>query len=155
MLIAGSNESNFEEDKSSRKRKRKKIRKSEQIQTYGMQILSKLTLLIYFAISYIIFIFIYLCSYFYRHDWKKLRNKYLEEQRKRMHEVKQQLRQVNISQSEKYKSAENEAEDTGMQIEKNETSSECRVQFTPGVIVKLQLEQPVINVKHFKVNANY
>lgn len=150
MLIAGSNESNFEEDKSSRKRKRKKIRKSEQVQTYGMQILSKLTLLIYFVISYFIFIFIYLSSNFYRHDWKKLRNKYLEEQRKRMHEVKQQLRQVNI-----YKSGENEVENLEMQIEKKETSSECRVQFTPGVIVKLQLEQPVSNVKHFKVNANY
>ncbi|XP_065221458.1 la-related protein 7 [Planococcus citri] len=123
-------ENSFSEEKHSRKRKRKKNKKSEHVQTYGMQILSK-------------------------QDWKKLRNRYLEEQRKKMHELKQQLRKARLNREQQ---EENEAK---MKAEENEDKTkgeetpmeDARVKFTPGVIIKLRLDQPVTHVKNFKTEV--
>lgn len=50
-LITGTSDNQYVGEKHARKRKRKKAKKTEQIQTYGMQILSKLTF-DYFTFSY-------------------------------------------------------------------------------------------------------
>jgi hypothetical protein len=73
-----------------------------------------------------------------------------------MHELKQQLRQARFFQSGKDRFEMDEDEDTKEDVVatppvEEVKVSECRVKFTPGVIVKLQLDQPVKDVKHFKV----
>lgn len=77
-----------------------------------------------------------------------MRNKYLEDQRKKMHELKKQLRKSRWCQNEN--EAEAEKSEPLEEVE-TESVSECRVKFTPGVIIKVRLDQPVKDVKHFKV----
>lgn len=62
-----------------------------------------------------------------------------------MHELKQQLRMASAKEYEKNQvtaESENEGE---------KSASESRVTFTPGVIVKLPLDQHIKDVKSFKV----
>lgn len=62
-----------------------------------------------------------------------------------MHELKQQLRMASTKEYEKSQTtAESENEE-------EKSTSECRVKFTPGVIVKLPLDQHIKDVRSFKV----
>ncbi len=72
-----------------------------------------------------------------------------------MHELKQQLWKASMKQQEKLKSAQ-ESDDQDAKVEDTEVkSSECRLQYVPGVIVKVILDEPVENVKYFKVSATF
>lgn len=119
-----------------------------------MQILSKCEFVSIFSIfslrlvSRLFFLF--------RLDWKKLRNKYLEEQRKKMHELKEQLQKASRIKLEKCKAKQEEENENCDNVATDETKpSEFRVKFTPGVIVRLQLDSPIKDVKQFKVSLKF
>lgn len=63
-----------------------------------------------------------------------------------MHELKQQLR---MASTREYEKSQATAEPENEEVK----SSDCRVKFTPGVIVKLPLDQHIKDVRSFKVTA--
>lgn len=129
-------EKNLEEDENStdeqkpkikRKRKHKKKAVKHDVETYGMHILSK-------------------------KDWKKLRNKYLDEQKKRARELKCQLQQAK---HRRFADESSHEETTDLELEETDkvqhlAEDRARVQFSPGVIVKITLNIPIKKVKPFK-----
>ncbi|XP_067008323.2 la-related protein 7 [Anabrus simplex] len=89
-----------------------------------------------------------------KREWKRLRNKYLELQRKKMKAFKQYLarsRWAQIKQDSSQGSGDNvEVEDDA---KNGVPESQARTVFTPGVIVHCQLNTPVDDVKKFKADA--
>lgn len=64
-----------------------------------------------------------------------------------MHELKEQLRKARLNREQEEVEVKEEEKEEETQAE------ECRVKFTPGVIIKLILDQPITNMKHFKVST--
>lgn len=86
-------------------------------------------------------------------DWKKLRNKYLDLQRSKMRQLKQHLmkprrNQVNFLEKMKVEKEDKEGKQETKQEGSNSISD---LKFTPGLIVKIELEQPCVDVQSFKV----
>ncbi|XP_012286644.1 la-related protein 7 [Orussus abietinus] len=117
-----------EDSKKMQKRKRKRHSKSDDMidgTEIGMQVMAK-------------------------KDWKRLRNKYLELQRNKMKLLKQHLKRARWNQwnsHDKLKTEKEEAEETNNQKEQNTAPS---ITFVPGVIVKIEMEEPCSDPKSFK-----
>lgn len=115
-------ENDMEGDKK-KKRKRKKKHKKEKLNIayLGLHIMSKI-------------------------EWKKLRNKYLDMQKRKMKSLKNHLAYAKWE----YKHRQNAAR-TDDEIKTNEKTEETPTSsVTPGVIIKVTLEHPVIDVKTVK-----
>lgn len=80
--------------------------------------------------------------YFYRKEWKQLRNKYLNLQKQKMKKLKEQFHR-NRFVNTVYPTAENTSE---------AEQEPPRFQFTPGAIVNIELNDIVPDVKKFKVS---
>ncbi|XP_043286533.1 la-related protein 7 [Venturia canescens] len=110
-----------------KKRKRKRRSRGEQMDAadLGLQIMAK-------------------------RDWKQLRNKYLQLQRNKMKQLKQHLHKARWNQWGSSNRIEGEEVEKKSTKEKSEVSTPKFV-FTPGVIVKIELEEPCSNPKNFKL----
>ncbi|XP_015432666.1 PREDICTED: la-related protein 7 [Dufourea novaeangliae] len=116
-------------DEKKKKRKRKRRSKVEDITfSMGLQVMAK-------------------------KNWKHLRNKYLELQRSKMKQLKQHLRKPRWNQWSNYEKNKLEKEDTNEKekMGKQEDASSCRFSFTPGVIVKIEMDKPCTDPKAFKM----
>ncbi|XP_018567612.1 la-related protein 7 [Anoplophora glabripennis] len=104
------------ETENKKKKKSKKDKKRNYIKDLGLQILSK-------------------------KEWKKMRNRYLDLQRKNMKEFKQYLHKQNFTQNVT----------NNQDIDKNsEKEIPPKLEYVPGVIVKLVLPEPCSDVKKLK-----
>lgn len=79
-------------------------------------------------------------------DWKKLRNKYLNMQRQTMQQLKQYLSKNKF---QRYTSERNRTENDKQETQSSERAS--KLEFTPGVIVKIDLKVPWEDKSSFKV----
>ncbi|XP_060520486.1 la-related protein 7 [Cylas formicarius] len=104
-----------------KKKKNKKDKKKNHIKELGMQVLSK-------------------------REWKRLRNRYLDLQRKKMRDFKHYLQKQKFTQK---LNDRNKTVDTS-----GETSDACQISsalnFVPGVIVKFKLQDPCVDVRKLK-----
>ncbi|KAK4872785.1 hypothetical protein RN001_014814 [Aquatica leii] len=109
------------EEERKRKKQKKSHRKRATLKEIGLHVLSK-------------------------KDWKKMRNKYLEMQRKTMTELKRHLNKQKSSEPvSKPKEVRNEAK------VKEEVETKSAVQeFVPGIIVKVALTDPLVESKKLK-----
>uniref|UniRef100_A0A8D9EY10 La-related protein 7 n=3 Tax=Cacopsylla melanoneura TaxID=428564 RepID=A0A8D9EY10_9HEMI len=92
-------------------------------------------------------------------EWKKLRNQYLNLQRIKMKKLKTHLQTIKRTQwthphlIEQEKKKEEEAakskEDGGGDV-KDKDGNKASIEFVPGVIVRVHLEEPLVDVKVFK-----
>lgn len=89
---------------------------------------------------------IVLSFYANRKEWKKLRNKYLDMQRKCIRQLRKNARQQHYYEHREY---DDEPEKTEVPVAKTDTSSET--EFQPGAIIKITLEEPISDAKRFKV----
>ena len=116
-----------EREEKKKKRKRKRSRRHEEIEApdTGLEIMAK-------------------------KEWKRLRNKYLEMQRAKMKQLKQHLKRGSWNQwqnTEKIKAEKEELNDKDFVKEEKPS----RINFTPGVIVKIEMDSPCSDPKNFKV----
>ncbi|XP_014213591.1 la-related protein 7 [Copidosoma floridanum] len=82
-----------------------------------------------------------------KRDWKKLRNKYLNLQRTKMKQLKQHLWKVKWNQwgdRVKVEKMETHVEET------ESVNPASKLEFSPGLIVKAELNEPCIDPKSFK-----
>ncbi|KAJ8949990.1 hypothetical protein NQ318_002400 [Aromia moschata] len=117
-------ETNDAENK--KKKKHKKDRKKNYIKELGLQILSK-------------------------KEWKKMRNRYLDLQKKKMKEFKYYLQKKKFNQ--KYNMPKKERDDTSTPTEEQLIVKEevpDKLEYVPGVIVKLSLPEPCLDLKKLK-----
>ncbi|CAH1365955.1 la-related protein 7-like [Tenebrio molitor] len=124
-------ESEIDSENRKKKKLKKEHKKKNYIKELGLQVLSK-------------------------NEWKKMRNRYLQLQRKKMTEFKRYLRKAKFSQTNNeenfkkpnektdHKNVKNAAE------QKNGTDVLPKVEVPPGVIVKIKLSEPMTDVKKFK-----
>lgn len=98
-------------------------------------------------------------------DWKRLRNKYLDLQRSKMSLLKQHLRKTEMERGEimtkkKWNNdkIEQDCENRLKDEKENETEvmdveepSYGRLTYTPGVIVKIEMDEPCTDPQRFKV----
>ncbi|XP_066583937.1 la-related protein 7 isoform X2 [Prorops nasuta] len=85
-------------------------------------------------------------------QWKQLRNKYLDLQRSKMRQLKQDLRKTKWNQwyntdKHKIEKDDTEGKEKG---NKADISSTCRFSFIPGVIVKIHMVKPCKDPSSFK-----
>jgi La-related protein 7 len=83
-----------------------------------------------------------------KRDWKKLRNKYLELQRSKMKQLKQHMRRTRRNQWSDRNKMEIEHEEN---VDNKKEKPSSSLEFTPGVIVKVELHEPCTDIKGFKV----
>ncbi|KOX80581.1 La-related protein 7 [Melipona quadrifasciata] len=83
-------------------------------------------------------------------DWKHLRNKYLELQRSKMKQLKQHLRKTRWNQWSNYEKNKSEREEND-EKDKMSAITGCRFSFTPGVIVKIEMNKPCTDSKALKM----
>lgn len=120
-------ENDMEGDKKKKRKKKKKHKKGKlNIAYLGLHIMSKT-------------------------EWKKLRNKYLEMQKKKMKALKNHLA---YSKWEYNKNRQNatRSEEEVKTVETKEASAPA-LSFTPGVIIKVTLEHPAIDTKTAKTEC--
>ncbi|XP_014470660.1 PREDICTED: la-related protein 7 [Dinoponera quadriceps] len=88
-----------------------------------------------------------------KRDWKRLRNKYLELQKGKMQQLKLHLKKTrwnydkagqNCDQKPKYEKDE--------KVDKAEQSCYGRINYTPGIIVKIEMNQPCTDLQSFKMD---
>lgn len=89
-------------------------------------------------------------------DWKRLRNKYLEMQRAKMQQLKGHLRKAeNITGKKLYDTVgQNYKSKNEKDNEKNsetERSLYGRINYTPGIIVKVEMDEPCTDPHSFKM----
>nr|XP_050865493.1 la-related protein 7 [Vespula vulgaris]XP_050865503.1 la-related protein 7 [Vespula vulgaris] len=122
------NNTNTEEVTDEKKKKRKRKRKSriddDSISNIGLQIMAK------------------------KH-WKYLRNKYLELQRSKMKQLKQHLKKTR-NQWYNYDRTKSDKEDTEEKEKISTTDKSPRLSFIPGVIVKIELNEPCTDPRSLK-----
>jgi len=95
-------------------------------------------------------------------EWKHLRNRYLELQRTKMSQLKQHLRKAEVERGgmmkkrwnydkagQNYDKSKHE-KDNG-KISGAENSSVGRVSYAPGIIVKIEMDEPCTDPQSFKV----
>lgn len=104
----------------------------------------------------------------FRQEWKRLRNKYLNVQKKKMQRLKQFLSRNRFDRNSQfyhknqlqYANGQNQEEQVvhGDGISEEKTSVERqskdqpRFTFSPGLIVRAVLDEPVVDVQKFKVS---
>ncbi|XP_046838555.1 la-related protein 7 [Vespa crabro] len=113
-----------DEKKKKRKRKRKSRIDDDSISNIGLQIMAK------------------------KH-WKYLRNKYLELQRSKMKQLKQHLKKTR-NQWYNYDRTKSDKEDTEEKEKISATDKTPRLSFIPGVIVKIELNEPCTDSRSLK-----
>lgn len=89
------------------------------------------------------------CDVYFRAEWKKLRNRYLNMQRKQMKELKQHLNRARFS-NQNYDDENSMQSLTNGEIKK-ETAN--KLELVPGVIVKVKLTESCHDVKKTKVSS--
>ncbi|CAL1675530.1 unnamed protein product [Lasius platythorax] len=124
-------EASVDEKKKKKNRKKKsKIQEDDICNTLGLQVMAK-------------------------PDWKRLRNKYLELQRAKMQLLKGHLKRGEnitgkkydtVGQNYKYK----DEKDNG-KISETEKSFYGRINYTPGIIVKVEMDEPCTDPQSFKM----
>ncbi|XP_072375387.1 la-related protein 7 [Diabrotica undecimpunctata] len=115
----------FEDTEHKKKKKHKKDKKKSVIKEIGLQILSK-------------------------PEWKKMRNRYLDLQKKKMKEFKQYLNKPKFSQKhDKFKKGNIDNQQSS-QEENQKEEPNVKLTFLRGVIVKVALPEPVIDAKKIK-----
>lgn len=130
VMVSTEEEENANEKKKKRKRKRRS-KTEDASYNLGLQVMAK-------------------------RDWKHLRNKYLELQRSKMKQLKQHLRKTKWNQWPNYekmktdKEENDEKEKTCKQDSDSKTNTP-RFSFTPGVIVKIEMDKPCTDPKGLKV----
>ncbi|XP_076278198.1 la related protein 7 [Lasioglossum baleicum] len=128
MIATADEQEDINEKKKKRKRKRRS--KTEDISvSMGLQVMAK-------------------------KEWKHLRNKYLELQRSKMKQLKQHLRKTRWNQWSNYEKNKPEKEEANEKEKTNKqdnTTTSCRFSFTPGVIVKIEMDKPCSDPKGFKM----
>ncbi|KAI5739221.1 hypothetical protein M8J77_016583 [Diaphorina citri] len=89
-----------------------------------------------------------------RIEWKKLRNQYLNLQRTKMKKLKAHLQSIKRTQwthphllQEKEKM---EAKKNAVSTDEGEKDLKFGIEFVPGVIVRVHLDEPLVDVKIFK-----
>ncbi|XP_014262400.1 la-related protein 7 [Cimex lectularius] len=87
-------------------------------------------------------------------DWKHLRNKYLMTQREKTTMLKQHLRQLKQKQQDHTANKYREQEENNHNINQKNSNSTIPSEFTPGIIVKINMNEPVISRKQFKDEIN-
>ncbi|KAK2579111.1 hypothetical protein KPH14_001282 [Odynerus spinipes] len=124
---ANTEEAVGDEKKKKRKRKRKSRIIDDPVGTIGLQIMAK-------------------------KDWKHLRNKYLELQRTKMKQLKQHLKKTR-NQWFNYDKTKSDKEDNEekKKIPTIDKASVRSFSFTPGVIVKIELNEPCSDPKGLKM----
>lgn len=90
----------------------------------------------------------------FRLEWKKLRNRYWEMQRKKMKQLKQHLYKHRLHQNN-YLDIQNQHVKTHSEVKvgKVKTENDGMHDYTPGIIVKLKLTEPWAEAKIIKVNT--
>lgn len=102
-------------------------------------------------------------------DWKRLRNKYLDLQRSKMSLLKQHLRKTEMERGEimtkkkwNNEKTEQDCENRLKDEKENETEvmdveepSYGRLTYAPGVIVKIEMDEPCTDSQRFKVFVIY
>ncbi|XP_011499441.1 PREDICTED: la-related protein 7 [Ceratosolen solmsi marchali] len=83
-----------------------------------------------------------------KRDWKKLRNKYLELQRSKMKQLKQHMRRARRNQWGDRNKIEVEHEES---VDSKKEKPASNLEFVPGVIVKVEFNEPCVDVKDFKL----
>lgn len=78
-------------------------------------------------------------------DWKRLRNKYLDLQRAKMKQLKQHLRKVKWNQWGDRNRMETDAVDDTKKV-----NPASKLEYSPGLIVKVELNEPCVDPKSFK-----
>ncbi|XP_063217146.1 la-related protein 7 isoform X2 [Bacillus rossius redtenbacheri] len=124
-------EDGIHKKKKSRHRKKKKRKQiAHEVSALGLQVLSKM-------------------------EWKRLRNKYLNLQRKTMKNLKQQLFRTRMwDQRGSHANGHPRREEQAGEAPSSEVSQGTpRFSYTPGVIVRVSLEAPVKGVSKFKAEA--
>ncbi|KAI4469391.1 lupus la protein-related [Holotrichia oblita] len=115
-------ESVTSDDYEEKKRKKHKKMKKKQLRELGMQVLSKL-------------------------EWKKIRNRYLDNQKAKMKQLKQFLHRKRFTTHAETK----QKSVNGMETDTNTTGKEKQeIAFVPGVIVKIQLSESYCDIKKIK-----
>lgn len=119
-----------ESKKKKRKRNRNKIHQQDVMCNIGLQIMAK-------------------------PDWKRLRNRYLELQRNKMGLLKQHLKKAEVGRGEIIKNRPNydkskREKDNGKTGEAEKSVYGC-AHYVPGVIVKIEMDEPCTDLRSFKV----
>nr|XP_023015015.1 la-related protein 7 [Leptinotarsa decemlineata] len=113
-------------DSKRKSKKQKKDKKKNYIKELGLQVLSKF-------------------------EWKKMRNRYLDLQRKKMREFKQYLNRQKFS-AKGHIRTKALKEEAGQLVEEMPQREEepVKLEYVPGVIVKLKLAEPCMDAKKLK-----
>ncbi|EGI67069.1 PREDICTED: uncharacterized protein LOC105144452 [Acromyrmex echinatior] len=129
-------ETNDERKKKKNRKKRSKIQDNDICSKIGLQIMAKL-------------------------DWKRLRNRYLDLQRYKMKQLKMHLRKAEVERDGIIKNGYhdktgqiNTLHDKSKHENDNETFEEksCgRVNYAPGIIVKIEMDEPCTDTQSFKM----
>lgn len=95
---------------------------------------------------------------FFRTDWRKLRNKYLNLQRQKMSLLKAHLRHPRFNKScgsSTYEIPDKVDQSTNIKNVKLENTKyeDIRVKYEPGVILKVSFVNPIESDKMFKVRT--
>lgn len=127
-MIDVNDEDTKNQDKKKKRKRKRRSRTEEDTYAAGFQIMTK-------------------------RDWKVLRNKYLTLQRTKMKQLKQHLRKTRWNQWSNYEKNKPEKEDCDEteKLPKQENATTARYTFTPGVIVKIDMDKPCTDTKSFKV----
>lgn len=97
----------------------------------------------------------YLCI-ICRLEWKKIRNRYLDNQKAKMKQLKQFLHKKRFTNHGEVKQKGEQRKLNGSGTNTNTTAKEKQeVPFTPGVIVKIQLSESSQDVKKIKVSSAF
>lgn len=108
-----------------KKKKHKKDKKKNIIKELGLQVLLK-------------------------PEWKKMRNRYLDLQKKQMREFKQYLHKQKYNQRNFDAPKKSSAENPDNLQENVKTEETTKIEFVKGVIVKVKLSEPVVDAKKIK-----
>lgn len=118
-----------EEKKKQKKKNRKRRDRNEQpgIEDFGLRIMSK-------------------------HDWRVLRNKYLNLQRGKMNQLKQSLMKTRLSpySYDQRETAPIPVETAPTRTDDNNKPKVPKFEFVEGLIIKIELDEPCINPKDLK-----
>lgn len=134
-------ETSFDERKKKKNRKkRSKVQSNDICSKIGLQVMAK-------------------------SDWKRLRNRYLDLQRHKMSQLKLHLRKAEVERDGIMtkngwyhdKSGQNMSHDKSKHENDNgklneEEKSYGRVNYVPGIIVKIDMDEPCTDLQSFKVN---
>ena len=108
-----------------------------------------------------------MCPLNFRQEWKRLRNKYLNVQKKKMQCLKQYLSRNRFDRNSQFHNKDHLQHANGHNQEeqvvrgdgsseektsvKRQSKDQPRFTFSPGLIVHAVLDEPVVDVRKFKV----